>query len=35
VFFQRYHSWRRQRAKRKFEVYMRHRDSDRPDRWVN
>lgn len=30
-----YHSWRRQRAKRKFEVYMRRRDSNGPDRWTN
>lgn len=30
-----YHSWRRARAKKKFEVYMRRRDSDRPDRWIH
>ena len=30
-----YHSWKRARAKRKFQVFMRRRDSDRPDRWVN
>ncbi|MCC7174008.1 MAG: rhomboid family intramembrane serine protease [Bryobacterales bacterium] len=30
-----YHSWKRARAKRKFELYVRRRDSDRPDRWVN
>jgi membrane associated rhomboid family serine protease len=29
-----YHSWKLQRAKRKFEVYMRKRHSDH-DRWVN
>jgi len=30
-----YHSWKHRRAKKRFEVYMRRRDSDRPDRWVN
>ncbi len=30
-----YHHWKQQRAKRRFAVYMRRRDSDRPDRWVN
>ncbi len=30
-----YHSWRRQRARKRFEVYMRRNDSDRPDRWIN
>ncbi len=30
-----YHHWKQRRAKRRFEVYMRRRDSDRPDRWVN
>jgi rhomboid family protein len=31
---QQYHEWRLQRAKRKFQVYMRKHNSDR-DRWVN
>ena len=30
-----YHSWKHARAKRKFQLYVRRRDSDRPDRWVN
>ncbi|HSW51407.1 MAG TPA: rhomboid family intramembrane serine protease [Bryobacteraceae bacterium] len=30
-----YRSWKHQRAKKKFEVYRRRRESDRPDRWVN
>jgi hypothetical protein len=34
----RYLDWKRRRARRRFEVYMRdHRDDppSRPDRWVN
>ncbi len=30
-----YHHWKQQRAKKRFEVYLRRQDSDRPDRWVN
>jgi membrane associated rhomboid family serine protease len=30
-----YHDWKQRRAKRRFQVYLSRRDSDRPDRWVN
>ncbi len=33
-FSRHYHSWKMQRAKRKFEVYVKKQDSDR-DRWVH
>ena len=34
-FGRQYRNWKHRRAKKHFEVYMRRRDSDRPDRWVN
>jgi membrane associated rhomboid family serine protease len=34
-FRRQYHNWKHRRAKRRFEVYQRRHDSDRPDRWVN
>jgi membrane associated rhomboid family serine protease len=30
-----YHTWKLQRAKKRFEVYLRRQDAKRPDRWVN
>jgi membrane associated rhomboid family serine protease len=30
-----YRNWKHRRAKKRFEVYMRRRDSRRPDHWVN
>ncbi len=34
-FSRQYRNWKQRRAKKRFEVYMRRRDNDRPDRWVN
>jgi membrane associated rhomboid family serine protease len=30
-----YHSWKLRRAKKKFDVYRRRQDSNKPDRWVH